>query len=318
MQKRTFNLRNVVKMTVACLAATTFLLGCNPINTGTEQDSDIVTFTFTGIDGSASINKSARTVTAKAKETVDLTAIKAEFKLSLNATATVNGVTQASKQTANNFTTPVTYSVTSGDGKTTNEWTVTVTKTGGDDNHGFYYTVPENVRFVKHIINDGSTKGFITIIKVGEEFYGSQFTPSSEMTVKFYIKQNTPTAGRWTRYERIISGGVDTGWEAGANRDNWWIWFNDEGLGNWMVNSGDYAYCKNGDATLVGTEVIAGVLTNKYVYKPTESTYTYWMDPITKIFLKNEVSNTVAPPYSVILEVKEWSTNADFSGLDLP
>ena len=135
MTKTKFKLRNVAM--IACFAATTIFSGCGEEpepNTGTEQEANIVTFTFADIDGSADIDKSARTVTAKAKETVDLSAIKAEFTLSLNAIATVNGVTQVSKQTANNFTSPVTYSVTSGDGKTTNEWTVTITKTGDDGN----------------------------------------------------------------------------------------------------------------------------------------------------------------------------------------
>ena len=131
MTKRRLNLRNVVAIAI-CLAGITMFSGCDkepdPVNTGTEQEANIVAFTFTGIDGSASIDKSTRTVTAKAKATTDLTAIKAEFTLSLNATATVNGVTQVSKQTANNFTSPVTYSVTSGDGKTIEEWVVTITK----------------------------------------------------------------------------------------------------------------------------------------------------------------------------------------------
>jgi hypothetical protein len=133
MIKQIFNLRNVAM--IACLAATVIFSGCDkdpdPIDPGTEQEANIVTFTFAGIDGTATIDKTARTVTAKASATTDLTAIKAEFTLSLNATATVNGTAQVSKQTANNFTNPVTYRVTSGDGETTNDWTVTITKEGG-------------------------------------------------------------------------------------------------------------------------------------------------------------------------------------------
>jgi hypothetical protein len=130
------NLRSVVAI-AACLAAVTMFASCDkeedPIDTGTEQDADIVAFTFEGIDGKAAIDKTAHTVTAKAGETVDLTVLVAEFTLSKGATATAGGKTQVSKTTANNFTTPVTYQVTSGDGETTNDWTVTVTggKTGG-------------------------------------------------------------------------------------------------------------------------------------------------------------------------------------------
>jgi len=137
--KNFLNLRNVAM--IACLAVTTFFASCDkdnndPTDTGTEQEANIVSFTFTGIDGTATIDKTARTVTAKAKETVDLTAIKAVFTLSLNATATVNGTAQVSEQTVNNFTNPVTYHVTSGDSKTTNNWTVTITKADGEPGLG--------------------------------------------------------------------------------------------------------------------------------------------------------------------------------------
>jgi hypothetical protein len=124
---------------VACLAAVIVMSSCDkdpvedPIDTGTEQDADIVAFTFEGIDGHSAIDKTAQTVAAKAAETVDLTAIVAEFTLSTGATATVGGTAQTSRQTPNNFTAPVTYQVTSGDGETVNNWTVTVPggKTGG-------------------------------------------------------------------------------------------------------------------------------------------------------------------------------------------
>jgi hypothetical protein len=99
----------------------------DPIDTGTEQDADIVAFTFEGIDGHSAIDKTAHTVVSKAAETVDLTAIVAEFTLSTGATATVGGTAQTSRQTPNNFTAPVTYKVTSGDGATVNDWTVSVT-----------------------------------------------------------------------------------------------------------------------------------------------------------------------------------------------
>jgi hypothetical protein len=138
--KSILNLRNVATM-LACFAVSLMLFtGCepeDPIDIGTEQDADIVAFTFDGIDGKASIDKSALTVTAKAGETVDLTAIVAEFTLSKDATAKVGSATQESGVTANNFTSPVTYKVTSGDGATLNDWTVTVTKEGGAQGTAF-------------------------------------------------------------------------------------------------------------------------------------------------------------------------------------
>ncbi|MDR1973833.1 MAG: hypothetical protein LBQ31_04070 [Bacteroidales bacterium] len=140
--KKHFNLSTVA--IVACLAVTVAVfVSCDkkddsikddPIDEGTEQDANIVAFTFDGIDGRATIDKAALTVTARAGragDEVDLTELVANFTLSVNATATVGGKAQVSGQTANNFTSPVTYRVTSGDGATTNDWTVTVTGTEG-------------------------------------------------------------------------------------------------------------------------------------------------------------------------------------------
>jgi hypothetical protein len=125
MTKQIFNLRNMAM--IACLAATTIFSGCDKDPDPIDNGANIIAFTFAGIDGTATIDKTALTVTAKAKETVDLTNIVATFTLSTGCTATVNGTAQVSGQTANNFSDPVTYRVTSGDGKTTNEWTVTIT-----------------------------------------------------------------------------------------------------------------------------------------------------------------------------------------------
>jgi hypothetical protein len=132
MLKININLRNVVAIAI-CLATVMFA-SCDetdpedePNTTGKEQGADIATFTFDGIDGQSAINKNARTVTAKAKETVDLTALVVEFTLSKGASAFVNGVRQESKKTVNNFSKPVVYNVESGDGETERDWTVTIT-----------------------------------------------------------------------------------------------------------------------------------------------------------------------------------------------
>ena len=172
MFKNKLNLRNVATI-VACLAGITMFSGCDkepdPVNTGTEQEANIVTFTFAGIDGTATIDKTAHTITAKADGTVDLTAIKAEFTLSLNATATVNGTAQVSKTTVNNFTNPVTYSVTSADGKTTNEWTVTVAKTGSNNEFG---EMPENFSLTRTFHGTGvEGSPTITDIRTADGYY---------------------------------------------------------------------------------------------------------------------------------------------------
>jgi hypothetical protein len=121
--------------TVAILAVSTMIFAaCEPAeddptpDPGTERDANFVAFTFEGIDGAAVIDKDERTVSAQAKETVDLSDITAGFTLSTGATATVDGTPQVSGATANDFNDPVTYTVTSGDGETTLDWTVTIIK----------------------------------------------------------------------------------------------------------------------------------------------------------------------------------------------
>jgi hypothetical protein len=121
-----------LKLWTALTVAASIFASCSKdedpaIDTGTVHDADIVAFTFEGIEGRAAIDKTARTVAANAGETVDLTALVAGFTLSQDAAATVAGIPQISGQTVNNFSSPVIYLVTSGDGETASEWTVTVT-----------------------------------------------------------------------------------------------------------------------------------------------------------------------------------------------
>lgn len=124
----------IVAIIFACLSATAVFSGCNKEDDPMNNGADIVSFTFNGISGTAVIDKDALTVTATADETVDLNSIAPTFTLSNGATAEVNGTAQTSGVTDNNFTVPVTYSVTSEDGLTTNDWTVTVT--GGGNGSG--------------------------------------------------------------------------------------------------------------------------------------------------------------------------------------
>ena len=98
------------------------------VGQGTEKDADFVSFTFAGIDGSATINKNATTITAKASVTASYPSVVAQFTLSTGATAKVGDVTQMSNQTANNFTNPVIYKVISGDASNVKDWTVTITQ----------------------------------------------------------------------------------------------------------------------------------------------------------------------------------------------
>jgi len=118
------------------------------IEAGTAQNGETIeyakfnlvpgftSFTFDGIQGTATIDATHRTVKAVAAKKTDLAAIKPNFKLTPNgSTAKVNGVTQTAGTSVQNFTNPVTYTLETTEGETA-EWTVTITLKGGEEPEG--------------------------------------------------------------------------------------------------------------------------------------------------------------------------------------
>ncbi|WP_139996742.1 S-layer homology domain-containing protein [Paenibacillus paridis] len=93
---------------------------------------DIMSFSLAEQTGAATINKTAHTVEIQVGNATDVTNLKATFTLSPEASAKVGMVDQVSGLSANNFTTPVTYTVKAGDGSSQN-WTVTVRKSSEKD-----------------------------------------------------------------------------------------------------------------------------------------------------------------------------------------
>lgn len=84
--------------------------------------------TLTKVSTATTIDQTAHTVAVTVPYGTDLTALIATFTTDPFATVTVGSATQASGTTANNFTSPVSYTVTSDNG-TANTYTVTVTTT---------------------------------------------------------------------------------------------------------------------------------------------------------------------------------------------
>jgi hypothetical protein len=84
--------------------------------------TDILTFTLPTQTGAATINTTAHTVAIEVAYTADVTDLTPTITLSYGATVSpLSGVSQ-------DFTSPVTYTVTALDGTTTQEWVVTVTQ----------------------------------------------------------------------------------------------------------------------------------------------------------------------------------------------
>lgn len=93
---------------------------------GTE--AEIIAYSFPEQTGSALIDTFAKTVDIEVDWQADLSSLRADFELSVGASASVSGTSQISGLTINDFSNPVIYSVTAEDGVTTNLWTVNVTK----------------------------------------------------------------------------------------------------------------------------------------------------------------------------------------------
>lgn len=75
----------------------------------------------------ATINSEAFTIDVTMPNGADVTELVATFTISDDATISVGAIEQVSGITANDFTDPIIYSVTSESGDVVNDWTVTVT-----------------------------------------------------------------------------------------------------------------------------------------------------------------------------------------------
>ena len=96
------------------------------------NDATISAFSFNGLSPvvTGTVNNTAHTVALYVPSGTNRTALVATFSIGVGATMTIGGVAQTSGVTANNFTSPLTYTVTAQDGVTTQNFVVTVTVVG--------------------------------------------------------------------------------------------------------------------------------------------------------------------------------------------
>ena len=93
-----------------------------------SDQASILSFVFDEQIGETEINDQTNTIDVLVEANADLSALVAHFALSEGATANVDGVTQVSGTTANDFIGPVVYTVVAEDGNNHSDWTVTVSK----------------------------------------------------------------------------------------------------------------------------------------------------------------------------------------------
>lgn len=91
---------------------------------------EFLSYSFASLDPEVVgiIDNTAYTVNLTVPYVADVTALVATFELTDGATVAINDVDQVSGTTANDFTSPVTYTLTAQDGITTQDWVVTVEK----------------------------------------------------------------------------------------------------------------------------------------------------------------------------------------------
>ena len=112
--------------------ATTNLLNLHISNDTTQVSdvkggNDIISLEFTDVTETTNVvDATAHTVAIAVPNGTTVTALVANFVLSSGASAAIGATAQVTGVTANNFTSPKTYIITSGAGVAQN-WTVTVT-----------------------------------------------------------------------------------------------------------------------------------------------------------------------------------------------
>src|SRR5512143_212122 len=90
-----------------------------------SSEKAITAYSFNSVPATGTINEGAKTIDVTVPFGTDVTALVATFTTT-GASVAVGGTTQVSGTTANNFTSPVIYTVTAADSSTAN-YTVTVT-----------------------------------------------------------------------------------------------------------------------------------------------------------------------------------------------
>ena len=91
-----------------------------------NDEADIISFSFNEQSNPAVINAN-HTINIEVAVGTDRSNLIATFTLSGGATAEANSTAQVSNTSVNDFTSPVTYTVTAEDGIATQDWLITVT-----------------------------------------------------------------------------------------------------------------------------------------------------------------------------------------------
>ncbi|MFT6849720.1 MAG: hypothetical protein ACJATA_000518 [Sphingobacteriales bacterium] len=110
----------------------------NPyIFTNQAFNAEIVSFGIKGVSQTTILDSLTRKVNVEIQGNADLGNLIAEFSLSPGATTKIDTVTQESGVTANDFSSPIVYSIFSADGKTSKDWVISIEKSAPLSNNQF-------------------------------------------------------------------------------------------------------------------------------------------------------------------------------------
>ncbi|MBC8053917.1 MAG: hypothetical protein H7Y13_12700 [Sphingobacteriaceae bacterium] len=128
-----------------CLILIGMVISCEKEKVVVPNGNEIVSLVF-NMGAISALNKEKKEVVVDIADFIDRTKLVAIFQLSEGATATVNNTPQYSSETPNDFTLPVTYTVTAANGQVAN-WTIKLQS--NNQRIGLGSVVTEEKRLVK-------------------------------------------------------------------------------------------------------------------------------------------------------------------------
>lgn len=167
---------------------------------GKSHATDILSYSIEGMDAQVAVMQGDKQVTVRFPDSLSSGAnIAASFKLSPGATLTVNGVTQVSGSSKNDYEGEFSYLVTAEDGVTKTYWRVNGTNTTYSLNWGLGHIVKKlvsNNRDYEWYIDQANTGPYSSVncgpssVTMAMKWYDSTYTKTAEDARNF-----SPTLG---------------------------------------------------------------------------------------------------------------------------
>ncbi len=162
--------------------------------------NDLLTFSFAEQTGDAVINNDNHSVDVEVAEDTDLTSLVASFTISDGATIDIDGTSQTSGVTENDFSTTVSYDITAEDGNL-EVWIVNVTvednSTGIEDMEELEFVLYPNPATDYINIKCSSIKNELIVLEIfditGKVISSKQIFINNDLNITFNFNEEIPT-----------------------------------------------------------------------------------------------------------------------------